>query len=203
MFKDIMKYFRRNREQKTFSECVSFSMDTARKIYLTNITPQTVEQVKKTISWWNNIDIEDMVEVSKRAPIRMYINSTGGDFNAMLSLYDIIRLSKTPIYTFNIGTAYKEAFFIYLAGHKRFSYPHASFAYERDLRHIADEEENHPMKNFYEKQLSELKDILLERTKITDNEYNKHLKTIWYITADEAFKLGICNQIQHLGSSED
>lgn len=201
MFKDIIKFFQKKKTEQNFIEYVNTSMDASRKIYVTTITSQTAETIDKIITFWNNVDNAEGIESLKRESIKIYINSTGGDFNAMLTILDAIKLSKTPVYTINIGTAYKEAFFVYLAGHKRLSYPHASFAYEKDLRHIDEDNEN-PMKNFYEKQLVELKDILLEKTKITDNEYNKHLKSIWYITADEAYKLGICNQIQHLGINE-
>ena len=69
--------------------------------------------------------------------------------------------------------------------------------FEKDLKHLEEANEKMPENymNFYNKQLNELKDILLERTKVTESEYNKHLKNSWWITADESQKLKICNEI--------
>ena len=47
----------------------------------------------------------------------------------------------------------------------------------------------------YEKQLDELKDILLDRSKVSEAEYNKHVKNSWWISADDAARLKICNEI--------
>lgn len=118
MFKDIIKFFQKKKAEQSFIEYVNTSMDESRKIYVTTITSQTAETIDKTITFWNNVDNVEGIESLKREPIRIYINSTGGDFNAMLTILDAIKLSKTPVYTINIGTAYKEAFFVYLAGYK-------------------------------------------------------------------------------------
>jgi ATP-dependent Clp protease protease subunit len=109
---------------------------------------------------------------------------------------DAIRLSKTPVYTVNNGTVQKEAFYIFISGHQRYAYPKSSFTYERDLKHL--DEEDKTLDNyiaFYERQLAEIKEVILEKTKITENEYNKHLKGTWWMTAEDAQKLRICNEI--------
>ena len=198
MFKnDIINFFKKTvRHITSFSEYVDLNSSANRAIYISTITPQIAETVDKTIRMWNRIDDTEMVEWGKRIPIKLYINSTGGDFNSMLTIMDIIKLSKTPVYTINTGVVHKEAFFIFIAGHQRYAYPKSSFVYERDLKHL--DEEDRSLDNyiaFYERQLAEIKDVILEKTKITENEYNKHLKGTWWMTAEDAQKLRICNEV--------
>ena len=198
MFKnDIINFFKKTvRRITSFSEYVDLNSSSSREIYINTITPQIAETVDKTIRMWNRIDDTEMVEWGKRMPIKLYINSTGGDFNSMLTIMDIIKLSKTPVYTINTGVVHKEAFFIFITGHQRYAYPKSSFAYERDLKHL--DEEDRSLDNyiaFYERQLAEIKDVILEKTKITENEYNKHLKGTWWMTAEDAQKLRICNEV--------
>lgn len=198
MFKnDIINFFKKTvRRITSFSEYVDLNSSSSREIYINTITPQIAETVDKTIRMWNRIDDTEMVEWGKRMPIKLYINSTGGDFNSMLTIMDIIKLSKTPVYTINTGVVHKEAFFIFITGHQRYAYPKSSFVYERDLKHL--DEEDRSLDNyiaFYERQLAEIKDVILEKTKITENEYNKHLKGTWWMTAEDAQKLRICNEV--------
>lgn len=198
MFKnDIMNFFKRTSKHiTTFNEYVELNSNINRELYINMITPQVAEMVDKTIRMWNKDDDTDMIEWVKRTPIKLYINSIGGDFNSMLTIMDIIKLSKTPVYTINTGIVYKEAFYIFISGHQRYAYPKSSFLYERDLKHL--DENDKSLGNyiaFYERQLLEIKDIVLEKTKITENEYNKHLKGTWWMTSEDAQKLRICNEV--------
>ena len=184
------------KKSNSFSDYFTTVQTLNREIYLNVITPQIAEEINKTIRFWNFIDVENGTEMTKRPPIKIFIDSMGGDFNAMLSIIDSIKLSLTPVYTINIGTTYKEAFYIYLAGHKRYSYPNATFVYKRDLQQLDEiDKQANLYSSYYERQLSNLKDFILEKTKITENEYNKHLKSPWWISAEDAKNLRICNTI--------
>ena len=55
-----------------------------------------------------------------REPIQLFINSFGGSVYDGLALVDVIRQSKTPVYTISIGSSMSMGFWIYLAGAKRF-----------------------------------------------------------------------------------
>ena len=180
---DITSFFKKRKllqQIQRFTDYVDLSADLNREIYISTITPEVAEKVDKTIRMWNYIDDTEVVEYSKRHPIKIYMNSLGGDFNSMLTIMDAIKLSKTPVHTINTGVVQKEAFFIYSMGHQRYTYPRATFLYERDLKHLDDaDEQTDKYINFYLRQLDAIKDLIVERTKITENEYNKHLKGQW------------------------
>ena len=196
---DIINFFKKRKlmkQVKTFTDFVDLSANLNREIYISTITPQVAEIVDKTIRLWNYIDDTETVEYSKRYPIKIYMNSLGGDFNAMLTIMDSIKMSKTPVYTINTGVVQKEAFFIYSMGHQRYAYPRATFLYERDLKHLDEADEQvDKYATFYQRQLTEIKDLIIEKTKITENEYNKHLKGVWWMTSEDAYKLRVCTEI--------
>lgn len=133
-----------------------------------------------------------------RKPIKIYINSLGGDLYDMWGLIDIIQNSKTPIYTYCTGYAMSAAFKIFLAGHKRFCYTHSVFMYHQincwvsgkmgDVNHRVDE------LNYQQEQIEE---FVKSCTEIKNKQLknNRELKENWYIYADEALKLGIVDEI--------
>ena len=196
IFSDLLNKYKYKKQIQNFGEYVELSSNLEREICISTITPQVADLVDKTIRFWNLRDEEEYVEMLKREPIKIYINSSGGDFNAMMTIMDAIKMSRTPVYTINTGITQKEAFYIYLTGHQRYCYPRSTFLFERDLKQLCDENsQNQGYINFYEKQLDELKDILLDRSKVSEAEYNKHIKNSWWISADDAARLKICNEI--------
>lgn len=196
---NIIGFFKRKqleKQMRCFTDLVDLRTDLNREIYISTITPEVAEKVDKIIRMWNYIDEDEMVEYSKRHPIKIYMNSLGGDFNSMLTIMDAIKLSKTPVHTINTGVVQREAFFIYSMGHQRYAYPRSTFLYERDLKHLSDTSEQvDKYVIFYQRQLLDIKNLIIEKTKITENEYNKHLKGVWWMTADDAYKLRVCNDI--------
>ena len=138
--------------------------------------------------------------ISDREPIKIYMNSLGGDLTAAMALVDAIRISKTPVYTFNIGTVQKEAFLIFLSGHRRYTYSNSTFMYNhRDT--ISIDESNGTESSFYnlntlkEKRINEIQNFIIEKTSITENVFEKNGKTTWWFDSLDAIKLHICHEV--------
>ena len=68
-------------------------------------------------------------KIENRKPIRLFINSPGGIICEGFPLVSVIELSKTPVYTVNVGTWSSMAFWIGIAGHKRFALPYTEFLF--------------------------------------------------------------------------
>lgn len=170
-----------------------------REIQIDILTPQNADTIDKLIRFWNLVDDELLVSLSEREPIKIYINSLGGSLDAAITIMNSINISKTPVYTFNIGCVYKESFLVYLAGHKRYSYPDATFMYSDSIFLKPVEEENES--TFYSKNAlltkiyNNIKLFIIDRINITEAQYNKHCKNDWWFSTDEAFKIHICNEI--------
>lgn len=70
---------------------------------------------------------DDGLPATERKPIKIYINSPGGEIDEGFPLISAIELSKTPVYTINIGRWSSMSFLIGIAGHERFALPHTTF----------------------------------------------------------------------------
>lgn len=79
----------------------------------------------ENILTYNRIDRD--IPPAERIPIILYINSPGGEPTEGFSLISAIELSKTPIYTVNIGQWSSMSFLIGITGHRRFSFPYMTF----------------------------------------------------------------------------
>ena len=176
-----------------FFKMVDFASYSNREFYLDAITPSTADKLNKFIHFWNSVDDEGEAIIMGREPIKIYIDSFGGSLTAAFTIIDAIKASRTPVYTINIGTTYKESFFVYLAGHRKFAYPRSSFCYEKpqSQQEVVEGQSNY--QDFYEKQILELKDLLLEGSKVSESEYEK--RQTWWISAEKAYELRLCNEV--------
>ena len=152
--------------------------------------------ITRQILHFNKEDNESNVPINERKPIRLMIYTYGGGLELALSFANLCLISKTPIYTYNIGLALSAGFLILLAGHKRFALPNSQVLIHEGSSMIAgtaQQAELH-MAN-YKKQLDRVKEFVLSRTNITATTYNKKVKTEWFIWAEDLVKMGIINEI--------
>ena len=90
-----------------------------RKLFLTcDIDECIIDDIVSHILQYNADDKGKPVE--ERKPILLYCSSNGGSVDPGFELIDVIRQSKTPVYTINLGYQYSMGFLIGLAGHKRY-----------------------------------------------------------------------------------
>lgn len=179
-----------------FAQIVDFIHCSNRIMYLGDITEGVGSAMDSMIRFWNYEDDKKDIPVEERQPIKIYIDSNGGSLVDTFTMIDAISMSKTPVYTICTGSAYSGGFFTFIAGHKRFAYPLSSFLYhEGSTGNTGDAGKFRNFAAFYEKVLKQLKDVTIKYTKITEEEYEKHIKDDWWFTADEALEYGICDEI--------
>ena len=182
--------------QLSFSKVVELTSDMDRHIYIGLILSGVEKEVDQIIRFWNAYDEKHNIPVEEREPIKIYIDSPGGDLIETFTMIDSIRMSKTPVWTICIGAAYSGGFFTFIAGHKRFAYPLSSFLYHEGATGTsADAGKFRNFAAFYEKQLKQLKDVVLKYTSIDEDTYERHIKDDWWFTAEEALEYGICDVI--------
>lgn len=160
------------------------------------ITEDYIHSLLISIKYWNWLDDNDNIPIDKRQPIKLYINTPGGDLNATLTIIDAITLSKTPVHTISVGKSYSGGFFIAISGHKRIGYPNSSYLFHEG--YVCWESDAHKSlqhNEFYKEQLKNLKAIVLKNTKIPETEYKEHQRDDWWFNAQEALKYGIIDEI--------
>ena len=146
-----------------FEDIMNKALCLDRNCLLLDIVEGTGDFVHNVIYYWNKIDDANNVPIDKREPIKLYIDSNGGDLIQTFILIDSIRLSKTPVWTIGMGAVYSGGFFTFIAGHKRIAYPSSSFLYhEGATGTFGDAGKFRNYACFYEKQLNTLKNYTLK-----------------------------------------
>lgn len=128
------------------------------------------------------------IPVEERKPIKLMIMSPGGSLAINNAMIDLIKLSKTPVYGYNIGTADSAACFIFMSCHKRFAMPKSTFLLHKGSTsnmagtydQVAAEMEE------YERLIGELAKFIINHSSIDVDTLAENLGGEWYITAEEA-----------------
>jgi len=172
----------------------------SRVIYLgSDIDHETATQVCFNIAVFNSKDDNEDKKLKdyERKPIRLFINTKGGDVYAMWAMVDIIERSKTPVYTYCSGCAMSAGFIVYLAGHKRFASEHVNFMYHQIWMtrsgKYQDIVEDRDQTDYLQ---DELEKYVLSRTNISEERISeiRDKKVDTFIHFDEAVKLGIVTE---------
>lgn len=133
-----------------------------------------------------------------RKPINLYVDSFGGNGYQCLGLISVMEKSQTPIHTICTGAAMSAGFMILINGHKRFAYRYSTPLYHQvssvawgELKSLEDDiKETRRLQKLIEKMVLDKTDISKEKLKQVYRE-----KIDWYITAAEAKKLNIIDEI--------
>ncbi len=121
----------------------------------------------------------------------------GGNVIDGFGLVDVIRESKTPVYTVNLAFAASMGFLIFIAGHKRYSLPRAEFLLHDGATGAIDSVLKVKDRIEFETiQVAEMtKRYVLEQTSISEATYNEKLRVEWYLLPDEAKSIGAVDYI--------
>lgn len=166
-----------------------------RKLFLNvDIEQMSVFGIVKNILQFNKED--EGVDPEKRKPILLYITSNGGEVDSGFELIDVIKNSKTPVYTVNLGYQYSMGFLIGLAGHKRFATKNAKFLMHDGSNFVYNSGMKAQDQMEFQKRVEEkVREYIIEHSKLTDEEYNSKVRVEWYLFADEAKEKGFVDYI--------
>ena len=166
-----------------------------RKLFLNyHIDESVIEDIAAHILQYNADDKGKPAE--ERKPILLYCSSYGGSVDPGFELIDVIRQSKTPVYTINLGYQYSMGFLIGLAGHKRYSSKNAKYLMHDGSYLIFNSGMKAQDQMEFQRRIEEkVKAYVLERTKITSEMYDEQMRKEWHMFSDEAKELGVTDYI--------
>lgn len=156
--------------------------------------------IKNAEKRWKSFlaDYDDVLENAQPKPLKIYINSNGGEIFAAIPLIDAMKNCTIPIHTYIEGIAASAASLISMAGHKRFITKN-SFMLIHELRtgvegkysDIMDEKEN------CDKLMNVIKNIYLDKTngKLNKQFLEKTLKRDILLSSDECMEHGLVDEI--------
>lgn len=166
-----------------------------RKLFLNvDIDQLAVADIVKHIMQYNAEDRG--IDPKDRQPILLYVTSNGGEVDSGFELIDIILNSKTPVYTINLGYQYSMGFLIGLAGHKRYATENAKFLMHDGSNFVYNSGAKAQDQMEFQRKVEErVKQYILSRSKLTNEEYDSKLRVEWYLFASEAKDKGFVDYI--------
>lgn len=143
---------------------------------------------------WNAEDKD--VALENRIPIKLFIFSPGGDLAVTMNTVSMIRLSKTPVYTYNMGECFSGAFVLLIAGHKRFALPYSRAMCRLGSGIIGGDFNvaDNAMKD-YKAQIEMMKQFILDRTTIPSKTLSKKMTSDWYMSLSEQLANGVVDEV--------
>lgn len=159
----------------------------------------TEESARKIIA--QIIDInedDDSLQLDKRQPIKLYIDTMGGSAYECLSLISTIKNSQTPIHGYVNGYAFSSGFEVFISCHKRFIGKYAYLMYHQlSVGIYGTVSKLQEDTGWFKKLNNGFNNIIFENTNITkqDLELYDDRKKDWYIDAEEAIYWNCADEI--------
>lgn len=165
-----------------------------RIIWIDDDIDEKVLQISRLIMMFNKED--QYIPVEQRKPIKIMVYTYGGEGQACFSLLDTIALSKTPIYTVNMGASMSAGLLILLAGHKRFCLKNSTaLAHSGSGGTSGTYEQTEAQMSDYKHFVKIMRDYIMDRTNIDQKTLTKHKNGEWYLYAEDQVKYGIVDAI--------
>ena len=143
---------------------------------------------------WNREDRD--IPVEERKPIKIWINSDGGDTNVTLFLANVIALSKTPIITIGMGRSYSSGGLLLMAGHKRLIFDSTSvLIHDGSSGAIGDTGKVIDTLEFTKEMEVRVRDFILKHTQIPAELLDKNYHRDWFLFSEDVIKYGIADKI--------
>ena len=94
-----------DKENYDFTDIVDLHNGLNRHMHLGAIDNDIADAIDNYIRFFNTQDEQNNIPAEERKPIKIYIDSIGGDIMGTLTIIDAIRQSETPVITINTGQA--------------------------------------------------------------------------------------------------
>lgn len=139
-------------------------------------------------------------EENMQEPIKIFINSSGGEINAGMLIYDIIQSSKSPIKMFCIGQAYSMAALLFASGDKgnRYILPHSKLMLHEPLLGNSVSGSSSSIRSIADSLMqtrNHINSLLAKHTGKTTLEVEKATGFDHYFSPEEAVEFGLCDEI--------
>lgn len=157
------------------------------------VCADTLELVKAIM----RANLEDSpLPVEDRIPIKILIDTNGGDVQVMWSLINAIKISKTPVYTIVYCNALSAGAHILAAGHKRFAFPGSTIlVHSGSCSFGGDMEKVESAKKYFDKLGKDANETFLSDTRVSAKDLKKKGAVDWYMTAEDACDHGIVDRV--------
>jgi len=142
-----------------------------------------------------------LLDSENEEPIRLFIDSPGGDADAGFAIFDMIRFVKAPVWTIGMGLVASAAAIIQLASPKerRVGLPNSHYLIHQPLsgiRGVASDIEIHARE--LEKLREKINKLIADETGVALDQVGKDTDRDFWMNAEEAVRYGLITRVvQH------
>jgi ATP-dependent Clp protease protease subunit len=139
---------------------------------------------------------DEGIPVEQRKPITIILCTYGGSVFEGMALVDEIENSITPVHIEVKGIAASMGSLILMAGHHRKITKHGVVLIHDGSMFVGGTTSKvRDQVKFQEDREEQIKQYILAKTKIDDETYDRQYQKEWYLTAEDALKYGIIDEI--------
>tara|TARA_B100000886_G_scaffold274187_1_gene198099 strand:+ start:87 stop:725 length:639 start_codon:yes stop_codon:yes gene_type:complete len=164
--------------------------------FYSDINSQSCIALSQAIKTMDKQSKQLEIEYNYRLPIKLHIQSFGGELLPSFYVCDLIKSLETPVHIYIDGYVASAASLISVCGDKRFMTKHSSILIHQlkssssgKFNEMKDEFKN---LNFF---MESLKEIYLENTRIKNDELEDLLKSDIWLPAKKCLELGLIDEI--------
>jgi ATP-dependent Clp protease, protease subunit len=163
-------------------------------IFNEDVNDMQVEKTIVQILRWNREDEGKPVE--DRKPIQILLNTPGGDVYVGMVICDVIQKSVTPVHGVILGMAASMGSLLAIACHKTSAYQHSNvLIHDGSTFLVGSSNKVKDHMKFQELKDKQIKDFIINNTKITEEKYDEMADREWWLTAEQALEQGIIQEI--------
>lgn len=169
-----------------------------RVVWIDKEIDETLFDEIKMITLWNLEDEKAKIPVEERVPIKLMIHSYGGNLDTAFAIIDIMAISKTPIYTYNLNACMSAGCLIFLNGHKghRYCMPlSTALIHEGSGGSGGTYSQVQAQNENYKKMIEMMKNNILSHTDLDTKTLNKWKNKEIYLYAEDQIKYGFADVI--------
>lgn len=177
------------------STCFEILDEEDRVVFIRNMIDESLRDLFSPFIRWAKEDaVKD--ETEERVPVKIMIDSLGGDLYAARSLFDLMHSLPLEFVTINVGNCFSAAFYIFMAGEWRYTMPNGAFLIH-DGTVTSDEVACKAMSalNFVKSLDSRINSELATQSKLSVSMIETKGPLDWYFFSDEALELGVAHSV--------
>jgi len=179
---------------KFYDEIIKTNLQDRKIVFNNDVNSAIIEDVCLYILKWNKEDKD--IPVEKRKKIFIFTNSGGGDVFSGLLLCDVIVASKTPIATVCLAYAYSMGGIIFMSAKERIMFKNSSLLIHDGSTSLSGSSGKvKDLQAFYSRVDERIKNVIVNNSAISSEEYDKNIDREMYLLADECKEKGLCDKI--------
>ena len=163
--------------------------------YNQDVSDSLIDMVALPILTWN-IEEED-IPTEKLKPITIWLSTNGGDIIPTLYTIDVIQKSRIPIHVKVLAIAASAGLYLTIACHKRFGSKNTVYLLHKGSLSLGgDTSAVEDTMDFFKGPIDEkFVKLIVDKTKITEEELKKIRRNETYVLGEEALTYGFIDEL--------